>query len=244
MNIIEFKNVSKRYKLGNQEIEAVKNVSFGIEPGEFVVILGASGAGKSTILNLLGGMDTVSEGQILVEGQDIVNFSEKELTEYRAEKIGFVFQFYNLISNLNTLENVEFAVEVSKNSLDPKEILKRVGLSERLNNFPSQLSGGEQQRVSIARAIAKNPLLLLCDEPTGALDYETGKEVLQLIKELNESIKKSVVLITHNTAIAKIADKIIYVRSGQIEKIEYNSNKIPVSELEWWYNEDFIKKII
>lgn len=233
MNIIEFKNVSKRYKLGNQEIEAVKNVSFGIEPGEFVVILGASGAGKSTILNLLGGMDTVSEGQILVEGQDIVNFSEKELTEYRAEKIGFVFQFYNLISNLNTLENVEFAVEVSKNSLDPKEILKRVGLSERLNNFPSQLSGGEQQRVSIARAIAKNPLLLLCDEPTGALDYETGKEVLQLIKELNESIKKSVVLITHNTAIAKIADKIIYVRSGQIEKIEYNSNKIPVSELEW-----------
>ena len=233
MNIIEFKNVSKRYKLGNQEIEAVKNVSFGIEPGEFVVILGASGAGKSTILNLLGGMDTVSEGQILVEGQDIVNFSEKELTKYRAEKIGFVFQFYNLISNLNTLENVEFAVEVSKNSLDPKEILKRVGLSERLNNFPSQLSGGEQQRVSIARAIAKNPLLLLCDEPTGALDYETGKEVLQLIKELNESIKKSVVLITHNTAIAKIADKIIYVRSGQIEKIEYNSNKIPVSELEW-----------
>ena len=233
MNIIEFKNVSKRYKLGNQEIEAVKHVSFNIESGEFVVVLGASGAGKSTILNLLGGMDTVSEGQILVEGQDIVNFSEKELTKYRAEKIGFVFQFYNLISNLNTLENVEFAIEVSQKSLKPKDILKRVGLSERLKNFPSQLSGGEQQRVSIARAIAKNPLLLLCDEPTGALDYETGKEVLQLIKELNESTKKSVVLITHNSAISKIADKVIHVRSGQIEKIEYNSDKIPVSELEW-----------
>ncbi|MCB4977055.1 mutanobactin A system ABC transporter ATP-binding subunit MubX [Streptococcus mutans] len=233
MNIIEFKNVSKRYKVGNQEIEAVKYVSFNIESGEFVVVLGASGAGKSTILNLLGGMDTVSEGQILVEGQDIVNFSEKELTKYRAEKIGFVFQFYNLISNLNTLENVEFAIEVSQKSLNPKDILKRVGLSERLKNFPSQLSGGEQQRVSIARAIAKNPLLLLCDEPTGALDYETGKEVLQLIKELNESTKKSVVLITHNSAISKIADKVIHVRSGQIEKIEYNSDKIPVSELEW-----------
>ena len=233
MNIIEFKNVSKRYKVGNQEIEAVKHVSFNIESGEFVVVLGASGAGKSTILNLLGGMDTVSEGQILVEGQDIVNFSEKELTKYRAEKIGFVFQFYNLISNLNTLENVEFAIEVSQKSLNPKDILKRVGLSERLKNFPSQLSGGEQQRVSIARAIAKNPLLLLCDEPTGALDYETGKEVLQLIKELNESTKKSVVLITHNSAISKIADKVIHVRSGQIEKIEYNSVKIPVSELEW-----------
>ena len=224
MNIIEFKNVSKRYKVGNQEIEAVKHVSFNIESGEFVVVLGASGAGKSTILNLLGGMDTVSEGQILVEGQDIVNFSEKELTKYRAEKIGFVFQFYNLISNLNTLENVEFAIEVSQKSLNPKDILKRVGLSERLKNFPSQLSGGEQQRVSIARAIAKNPLLLLCDEPTGALDYETGKEVLQLIKELNESTKKSVVLITHNSAISKIADKVIHVRSGQIEKIEYNSS--------------------
>ncbi|WP_445194512.1 mutanobactin A system ABC transporter ATP-binding subunit MubX [Streptococcus mutans] len=233
MNIIEFKNVSKRYKVGNQEIEAVKHVSFNIESGEFVVVLGASGAGKSTILNLLGRMDTVSEGQILVEGQDIVNFSEKELTKYRAEKIGFVFQFYNLISNLNTLENVEFAIEVSQKSLNPKDILKRVGLSERLKNFPSQLSGGEQQRVSIARAIAKNPLLLLCDEPTGALDYETGKEVLQLIKELNESTKKSVVLITHNSAISKIADKVIHVRSGQIEKIEYNSDKIPVSELEW-----------
>ena len=233
MNIIEFKNVSKRYKVGNQEIEAVKHVSFNIESGEFVVVLGASGAGKSTILNLLGGMDTVSEGQILVEGQDIVNFSEKELTKYRAEKIGFVFQFYNLISNLNTLENVEFAIEVSQKSLNPKDILKRVGLSERLKNFPSQLSGGEQQRVSIARAIAKNPLLLLCDEPTGALDYETGKEVLQLIKELNESTKKSVVLITHTSAISKIADKVIHVRSGQIEKIEYNSDKIPVSELEW-----------
>ncbi|HHF7037372.1 TPA: mutanobactin A system ABC transporter ATP-binding subunit MubX, partial [Streptococcus mutans] len=232
-NIIEFKSVSKRYKVGNQEIEAVKHVSFNIESGEFVVVLGASGAGKSTILNLLGGMDTVSEGQILVEGQDIVNFSEKELTKYRAEKIGFVFQFYNLISNLNTLENVEFAIEVSQKSLNPKDILKRVGLSERLKNFPSQLSGGEQQRVSIARAIAKNPLLLLCDEPTGALDYETGKEVLQLIKELNESTKKSVVLITHNSAISKIADKVIHVRSGQIEKIEYNSDKIPVSELEW-----------
>lgn len=232
-NIIEFIHVSKKYKVGTQEIEAVKNVSFSIKSGEFVVVLGASGAGKSTILNLLGGMDNVSEGEILVEGKNIVNFSEKEMTKYRAEKIGFVFQFYNLISNLTSFENVEFASEVSKNSLDPNEILEKVGLNNRINNFPSQLSGGEQQRVSIARAVAKNPLLLLCDEPTGALDYETGKDVLKLISDLNETMNKSIVLITHNSAIAQIADKVIHIRSGQVEKIEENAVKLPVEELEW-----------
>ncbi|SBO17128.1 ABC transporter ATP-binding protein [Carnobacterium divergens] len=232
-NIIEFIHVSKKYKVGTQEIEAVKDVSFSIKSGEFVVVLGASGAGKSTILNLLGGMDNVSEGEILVEGKNIVNFSEKEMTKYRAEKIGFVFQFYNLISNLTSFENVEFASEVSKNSLDPNEILEKVGLNNRINNFPSQLSGGEQQRVSIARAVAKNPLLLLCDEPTGALDYETGKDVLKLISDLNETMNKSIVLITHNSAIAQIADKVIHIRSGQVEKIEENAVKLPVEELEW-----------
>nr|WP_322597282.1 ABC transporter ATP-binding protein [Enterococcus sp. HY326] len=231
--MIEFKEVSKKYRVGNQEIEAVKDVTFSIDHGEFIVVLGASGAGKSTILNLLGGMDTVSSGEILVEGNNIVSFKDKELTNYRAEKIGFVFQFYNLISNLSSVENVEFASDVANDALDPKEILQKVGLSHRLNNFPSQLSGGEQQRVSIARAIAKNPLILLCDEPTGALDYETGKEVLQLISELNQTMRKCVVLITHNSAIAQIADKVIHVRSGQVEKIVLNTNKISVGELEW-----------
>lgn len=232
-NIIEFKHVTKKYKVGTQEIEAVKDISFSIKPGEFVVVLGASGAGKSTVLNLLGGMDNVSEGEILVEGKNIVDFSEKEMTKYRAEKIGFVFQFYNLISNLTAFENVEFASEVSENALDPNEILEKVGLNNRVNNFPSQLSGGEQQRVSIARAVAKNPLLLLCDEPTGALDYETGKDVLKLVSDLNETINKSIVLITHNSAIAQIADKVIHIRSGQVEKIEENAVKLPIEELEW-----------
>ena len=233
MNIIEFKNVSKRYKVGNQEIEAVKHVSFNIESGEFVVVLGASGAGKSTILNLLGGMDTVSEGQILVEGQDIVNFSEKELTKYRAEKIGFVFQFYNLVQNLTALENVELATQISKNPLDVKMVLKRVGLENRMNNFPAQLSGGEQQRVAIARAIAKNPKLLLCDEPTGALDYQTGKAILALLREMCNKYKMTVIVITHNSALAPMADRIIHLKNGRVASSAINENPKPIEEIEW-----------
>lgn len=231
--LIEFKNVTKKYEVGEMPILALNDVSFTINEGEFVVILGASGAGKSTILNLLGGMDKPSSGNILVEGKDISKYNEKAFTEYRGEKVGFVFQFYNLIINLTALENVEFAAELNKNHLNAKEILKKVGLSDRFNNFPSQLSGGEQQRVAIARAIAKNPLLLLCDEPTGALDYETGKSILALLQEINVETKKCVVLITHNTAIASLADTIIKVKSGKIESIQSNQNKKSLKEIEW-----------
>ncbi len=195
--------------------------------------MGASGAGKSTILNILGGMDTATSGQVFVSNQDITSFNEKKLTRYRAEKVGFVFQFYNLIPNLNALENVEFAAEICKDHLDAKDILQKVGLSNRINNFPSQLSGGEQQRVAIARAVAKNPSLLLCDEPTGALDYITGKSVLKLLQDLNESTKKCVVLVTHNSAIAPMADKIIRVKSGKIESVKVNDNKQNIEGIEW-----------
>lgn len=231
--LIEFKNVIKKYNTGNVTVKSVDNVSFSISEGEFVVILGASGAGKSTILNILGGMDTVTSGEIFVDDKDITKLNEKELTTYRGEKIGFVFQFYNLISNLTALENVEFASEVCKNPLDAKCMLNKVGLKERINNFPSELSGGEQQRVAIARAVAKNPLLLLCDEPTGALDYVTGKSVLKLLQDLNRETKKCVVLITHNSAIAPMADKIIKVKSGAIESLTMNDEKKPIEEIEW-----------
>lgn len=231
--IVEFKNVRKEYKVGEVSINALHDVNFSIDRGEFVVILGASGAGKTTILNILGGMDTASGGEVIVDGQSIVNFNKKLLTKYRREQIGFVFQFYNLIPNLTALENVEFATSVCKDFLDAREMLNRVSLSERINNFPTQLSGGEQQRVAIARAIAKNPLLLLCDEPTGALDYETGKMVLALLYEINRSLNKTVILITHNSLIAPMADKIIHVKNGTIEKIEVNENKVPVEEIEW-----------
>lgn len=231
--LIEFKNVIKKYNTGNVTVKSVDNVSFSICEGEFVVILGASGAGKSTILNILGGMDNATSGEIFVDDKDITKLNEKELTTYRGEKIGFVFQFYNLISNLTALENVEFASEVCKNPLDAKEMLNKVGLKERMNNFPSELSGGEQQRVAIARAVAKNPLLLLCDEPTGALDYVTGKSVLKLLQDLNRETKKCVVLITHNSAIAPMADKIIKVKSGAIESITLNDEKKPIEEIEW-----------
>ncbi|RUT33630.1 ABC transporter ATP-binding protein [Paenibacillus zeisoli] len=231
--LIEFKNVTKAYKIGEVPINALNGVDFTIEEGEFVVILGASGAGKSTILNILGGMDTASTGEVWVGGQEITRFSERKLTQYRAENIGFVFQFYNLIPNLNALENVEFAAEVCRNHLNAEETLLKVGLKDRIRNFPSQLSGGEQQRVAIARAVAKNPLLLLCDEPTGALDYNTGKSVLKLLQDLNRDTRKCIVLVTHNTAIAPMADKIIKVKSGAIESITINETKESVEGIEW-----------
>lgn len=231
--LIEFKNVTKEYKVGELPIRALDGIDFSISEGEFVVVLGASGAGKSTILNLLGGMDVASSGQVVVGGQEITKLNEKKLTRYRGEKVGFVFQFYNLIPNLNALENVEFAVEVCKDHLDPKEILHKVGLNDRLKNFPSQLSGGEQQRVAIARAVAKNPLLLLCDEPTGALDYKTGKDVLKLLEDLNKELKTCVVLVTHNSAIAPMADKIIKVKSGKIESITLNESRQSAERIEW-----------
>lgn len=233
MSLIEFENVSKIYKLGEVEIPALNGVDFTIEEGEFVVILGASGAGKSTILNILGGMDSATDGRVSVGGEDITKYTQKQLTMYRREKVGFVFQFYNLISNLNALENVEFAASVTSAHLDPSETLAAVGLSERASNFPSQLSGGEQQRVAIARAVAKNPLLLLCDEPTGALDYKTGKMVLKLLESVNEKYGKTVVLITHNSALAPMADKVIHVRSGKVEKTELNADRKSIDDIEW-----------
>ncbi len=232
-SFVEFKNVEKSYDMGQVIIKAVDDVSFTIDKGEFVIVLGASGAGKTTILNLLGGMDKVTSGEIYVDGAEISKYNNKKLTKYRREDIGFVFQFYNLIQNLNAVENVELAVEICKNPMNPKEILENVGLGERLSNFPSQLSGGEQQRVSIARAIAKNPKLLLCDEPTGALDYKTGKSILKLLSDTAKKYKMTVVVITHNSAIAPIADKIITVRSGRIESVEKNENPVEIESIEW-----------
>ncbi len=231
--ILEFRHVKKYYQIGEVKIEALKGVDFEINEGEFVVILGASGAGKSTILNLLGGMDRASEGSILVEDINIEQYNDKELTNYRRNKIGFVFQFYNLINNLTALENVEFASSIKKDSLNPKEIIEKVGLSHRMQNFPTQLSGGEQQRVAIARAIAKNPLLLLCDEPTGALDDITGRSILTLLDDLNHDFNKTVILITHNAQIAEMADKIIHVRNGLIESIVLSENRKHVTEIDW-----------
>jgi len=232
-DIIEFSNVRKTYQMGEVQIVAVDDVSFRIAAGELVVILGASGAGKTTILNLLGGMDTVTSGHIVVDGQDIVGFSERLLTEYRRRSVGFVFQFYNLITNLTALENVEFAADTCKDHLDARQTLDVVGLADRLRNFPAQLSGGEQQRVAIARAAAKNPLLLLCDEPTGALDYETSKVVLRLLTNVNEQFGKTVVIVTHNTALAAMADRVVRVRSGRIESIATNDARTPVEDIEW-----------
>jgi putative ABC transport system ATP-binding protein len=231
--ILEFRNVKKYYQIGEVKIEALKGVNFEIKEGEFVVILGASGAGKSTILNLLGGMDRASDGSIIVEDINIEQYNDKELTNYRRNKVGFVFQFYNLINNLTALENVEFASSIKKDSLNPKEIIEKVGLSHRTDNFPTQLSGGEQQRVAIARAIAKNPLLLLCDEPTGALDDITGRSILTLLDDLNRDFNKTVILITHNAQIAEMADKIIHVRNGLIDSIVMVEKPKRVSEIDW-----------
>lgn len=233
MKIVELKNVSRYYKAGQQKNYALKNVSFGIEEGEFVVILGASGAGKSTMLNLLGGIDRADEGEILVAGEDIAKLSEKELSKYRAKRVGFVFQFYNLIPTLTVKENVELMRELKKDALGASEALQKVGLSGHERKFPEQLSGGEQQRVSIARAIAKNPDILLCDEPTGALDAETGCMVLMELQKLSRDEGKTVLLVTHNANIARAADRVIHVRSGEIKEIQCNADPCSMKEVEW-----------
>ena len=233
MAFIEFKDVCKTYTMGEVEIKALDNINFSVEKGEFVVILGASGAGKTTILNLLGGMDTISSGTVKVDGKDISQANDKELCEYRRHDIGFVFQFYNLVQNLTALENVELARQICKDPLDGEEVLELVGLEHRQHNFPSQLSGGEQQRVAIARAVAKNPKLLLCDEPTGALDYVTGKQVLKVLQDMSVQRKMTVVMITHNAALADRGQKIIRVRSGKIESITINPNPKNVEDIEY-----------
>ena len=233
MAYIEFKNVSKIYKSGDIEVKALDNVNFEIEQGELVCILGHSGAGKTTALNILGGMDKATSGKITVARKEITKYNKKELIKYRRNNIGFVFQFYNLIQNLTALENVELATEICKNSLSPKETLINVGLKDRLDNFPAQLSGGEQQRVSIARALAKNPNVLLCDEPTGALDYVTGKQILKLLQDTCRKRKMTVIIITHNTAIAPMADKVIKFKSGKVEEVVINKKPVDIERIEW-----------
>lgn len=233
MSYIEFKHVVKEYPLGETGIRALDDASFLVEKGELAVILGSSGAGKTTALNILGGMDVPTGGQILVDGKDISQYKKKQLTGYRRTDIGFVFQFYNLVPNLTALENVELAAQICKNSLDASETLDKVGLGNRKGNFPSQLSGGEQQRVAIARAIAKNPKLLLCDEPTGALDYDTGKQILQLLQDTCRKEKITVILITHNSALAPMADRLIRFKSGKVVEMTTNENPTPIAEIEW-----------
>ena len=232
MAFIELKNVKKEYR-GEVKVQAVNDCSFKINEGEFVVILGASGAGKTTILNMLGGMDTATSGEVLVDEKQVTKLKNKELIKYRREDIGFVFQFYNLVQNLTAKENVELATQICKDSLNPEEVIEKVGLKDRMNNFPSQLSGGEQQRVAIARAIAKNPKLLLCDEPTGALDYKTGKQILKLLQDTAKKENMTVLIITHNSAIAPMADKVIHFKNGTAESAEINERPIPVEQIEW-----------
>lgn len=232
-SFVEFKNVGKTYHMGEVDIEALRDVNFIIEKGEFCVVVGASGAGKTTILNILGGMDGLSTGQVLLDGEEISSYNKKKLTAYRRFDIGFVFQFYNLVQNLTALENVELAAQICKDPLDAMAVLEMVGLKERAGNFPAQLSGGEQQRVAIARALAKNPKLLLCDEPTGALDYNTGKAVLKLLQDACRKNGMTVVVITHNQAITAMADRIITVKSGTVRKMELNEHIVPVEEIEW-----------
>ena len=232
-NIIVAKDVKKQYVVGSTVINALNGVDFEIEEGEFAVIFGPSGAGKTTLLNVIGGMDNVTSGTLTVDGAQVDAFNKKQLTDYRRNSVGFVFQFYNLMPNLTALENVELATEMCKNALSPEEVLKSVGLEERMANFPSQLSGGEQQRVSIARAIAKNPRILLCDEPTGALDYATGKTILKLLHDACKQHGKTVIIVTHNSALKEMADKVIYIKNGQAVKTEIVENPKDVAEIEW-----------
>ncbi|NLW43087.1 MAG: ABC transporter ATP-binding protein [Tissierellia bacterium] len=233
MAFVEFKDVYKFYRMGETKIVANNGITFDIDKEQFNVIVGPSGAGKSTLLNILGGMDKADEGDVIVDGKNIAKYTEKELTGYRRRDVGFVFQFYNLVPNLTTLENVELATELSEDPLNPREILEKVGLGERINNFPSQLSGGEQQRAAIARAIAKNPKLLLCDEPTGALDYNTGKQILKLLYDTIEDFGATVIVITHNKAIAPMANKLIEISDAKVRDIQLNPNPISIDLIEW-----------
>lgn len=233
MSYIKFENVSKTYKMGEVELKALDNASFEIEKGELVVILGPSGSGKSTCLNILGGMDDVTSGNVIIDGQDITKLKDKDLIKYRRNDIGFVFQFYNLIQNLTAYENVELGIQMCKDYIKPKEVLEKVGLSDRMDNFPSQMSGGQQQRVSIARAIARKPKMLLCDEPTGALDYKTGKQILKLLEETCRKEKMTVIIITHNGAIAPMADRVIKFKNGGPEEITVNKEPKTIDEIEW-----------
>ena len=230
---IQFKDVKKTYKVGDVEIHASNGVNFDVNKGDLVVMVGPSGAGKTTILNLLGGLDPPTSGSIMVDGQDVARYDEAKLTQYRRDDIGFVFQFYNLVQNLTALENVELASQISKDPLDEKMVLKRVELENRMNNFPAQLSGGEQQRVAIARAIAKNPKLLLCDEPTGALDYLTGKAILALLREMCDKYKMTVIVITDNSALAPMADRVIHLKNGKVDQMFLNEHPQPIQEIEW-----------
>ena len=233
MSYIEFRDVNKIYEMGEIKIKALNNTNFEIEKGELVVIVGPSGAGKTTALNILGGMDTATSGKVIVDGKNVANLKNRDLITYRRNDIGFVFQFYNLVQNLTARENVELATQICKKSLEPEMVLEKVGLKDRMNNFPSQLSGGEQQRVAIAIKIAKNPKLLLCDEPTGALDYKTGKQILKLLQDTARKEKMTVLIITHNGAISPMADKVIHFKNGTVENIEINENPKPVEEIEW-----------
>lgn len=230
---VKAQEITKTYKMGEVEIHAVDHISFSIEKGELVVIVGPSGAGKTTVLNILGGMDTATSGKLYVDGNDITAYDAKKLTGYRRDDIGFVFQFYNLVPNLTALENVELALQISKDPLDAETVLEEVGLGDRKNNFPAQLSGGEQQRVSIARALAKNPKLLLCDEPTGALDYNTGKAILKLLQNMCRERGMTVIIITHNQALAPMADRLIHIKNGQVASMELNENPTSIDEIEW-----------
>ncbi|MCI5900009.1 MAG: ABC transporter ATP-binding protein [Firmicutes bacterium] len=232
-DFVRLENVSKIYQMGEVQIHAVDHIEFAIDKGEFVVVVGPSGAGKTTVLNILGGMDTVTSGKVFVDGENIAKYSQKKLTGYRRDDIGFVFQFYNLVPNLTAKENVELALQICKEPLDAECVLKEVGLGERLNNFPAQLSGGEQQRVSIARALAKNPKLLLCDEPTGALDYQTGKAILKLLQDTCREKKMTVIVITHNSALTPMADRVIKIKNGKVSKMYQNEQPEPVENIEW-----------
>ena len=233
MAFIEFENVGKVYDMGQVQIKALQDASFSVEKGELVVIVGPSGAGKTTLLNILGGMDTLSTGRVVLDGREISRMNKRQLTDYRREDVGFVFQFYNLVGNLTALENVELANQISKLPLDARQVMRDVGLGERMGNFPSQLSGGEQQRVAIARALAKNPKLLLCDEPTGALDYQTGKAILKLLQDTGRKTGMTVVIITHNSALTAMADRGIKVRNGTVKSVTINEHPMDISEIEW-----------